>query len=158
MGLVVVSSKNINFLIKNDQLDHIIANLLATGQYKHILQDISYRLHDPFIKQVPHLRHTDNHQFCTFYLSFWSESLSILTVVDPMVEVLDLVTWNNNLMEDCFDPAATDVMSISYKSKLVVGRQLLPKILVQSAKPNYPMYVPSVPYLIDALLDQMRYR
>ncbi|KAI9763497.1 MAG: hypothetical protein M1839_006445 [Geoglossum umbratile] len=139
MGLAVVSSENIDFLIKDDQLDHIVADLLATGQYERIPQDISYRFCDPFVH-------------------FWSESLYMLTVADPKVEVPDLVAWNDNLMEDRFDPAATDVMSISYKSKLAIGCRLLPKILAQSAESNYPVYVPSVPRLVDALLNQVIYR
>jgi|SRR5579862_3613784 len=75
-----------------------------------------------------------------------------------MVEVPGLVAWNNNLMEDRFDPAVADVASVSYKSKLAAGRRLLPKTLAQSPEPNYPVYVPSVPRLIDALLDQVRHR
>ncbi|KAH0565360.1 hypothetical protein GP486_001243 [Trichoglossum hirsutum] len=158
MGLAVFSSENIDFLIKDDQLDHIIADLLATGQYERIQQDLGCRLRDPFVKQVPRLRHTDSDQTNTLCISFWPESLYMLTVVGSMVEVPDLFAWNQNLVEDRFDPAAADVMSVSYKSKLAAGRQLVPKTLAQSAESSYPVYVPSIPRLVDALLDQVRYR
>jgi hypothetical protein len=69
----------------------------------------------------------------------------MLAVVSPTVEASDLVAWNDNLIEDHFDPIATGAMSISYRSKLAAGRRFLPKILAQSAESNYPVYVSSVP-------------
>ncbi|KAI9764136.1 MAG: hypothetical protein M1840_008696 [Geoglossum simile] len=157
MGVAISSTENVDFLIKDDQLGDIVADLLATGQYERIPQDLSCRLRDPYVNQVPRLRRTDNHLFHTLCLSLWSESVYKLAVDGPVVEVPDPFAWNNNLVEDRFDPVAADVVSISYKSRLAAGRQLLPKIPAQSPESKYSVYVPSIPRLIDALLDQQRY-
>ncbi|KAI9773524.1 MAG: hypothetical protein M1839_002060 [Geoglossum umbratile] len=158
MGVAVSSSENVDFLIRDDQLDHIITDILATGRYESIPQDLNCRLHDPFVKQVPRLRRTDNHRFHTLCLSLWSESVYMLTVTGPVVEIPDVFAWNNNLMEDRFDPAAADVISTTYSSRLADGYQLLPRTLAQSPESKYPVYVPSIPRFVDALIDQVRYR
>jgi hypothetical protein len=158
MGLAVSNSGNLDLLIKDNQLDYLVADLLATGLYERIQQDLSFRLHDPFVKQVPRLRRSDDHPLHDLSLSLWSESIYMLSASSPVVEVPDPFAWNNCLMEDRFDPAAADVVSTSYQTRLAAGRQILPKILAQSAESKCPIYVPSIPRLIDALLDQIRYR
>ncbi|KAI9782357.1 MAG: hypothetical protein M1839_005230 [Geoglossum umbratile] len=158
MGLPVSSSKNLDLLIKDNELNHILADPLVTGQYERIQQDLSYRGHDPFVNQVPRLRRADNHPFHDLCLSLWSESVYMLAAAGSTVEVPNLFAWNSNLMEDRFDPVAADVISISYRTRLAAGHQILPNILAQNAESSYPVYVPSIPRLIDALLDQQRYR
>jgi hypothetical protein len=158
MGLPVNSCDNLDLLIKDNQLDNVIADLLATGQYERIQQDLSYRLRDPYVKQVPRLQRTDKHPFHDLCLSLWSESVYKLMAAGTMVEIPDLFAWNPNLMEDRFDPVAVDVISISYQTRLADGRQILPKTLAQSTESKHPVYAPSIPRFIDALLDQQRYR
>lgn len=158
MGVAVSSSDNLDLLIKTSQLDDIIADLLATGHYERIDQDLDYRLNDPYVKQVPRLRHTGQHPFHDCCLSLWSEAVYMLSVAGPMVEVPDLFARNRNLMEERLDPAAADVISISYQTMIEAGRPILEKILAQSSESKRPVYVPSIPRFIDSLLDQHRYR
>lgn len=61
-------------------------------------------------------------------------------------------------MEDHFDPAAANVVSISYQTVVEAGRPVLRRVLAQSSGFKRPVYVPSVPVLIDSFLDQQRYR
>jgi hypothetical protein len=158
MGVAVSSCDNLDLLIEDNKLDHIIADLLATGQYERVQQDLSCRMEDSFVKQIPRLKRIDDHPFHTLCLSLWSESVYMLTTAGSVVEVPDPFAWNNCLMEDRFDPAATDVISISYQTRLAAGRKILPDVPAQSAESKRPIYVPSVPRLVDALHDQIRYR
>jgi hypothetical protein len=158
MGLPV-GSNNLDLLIKDCQFDQILADILGTGQYERIQQDLRYRLSGPLSRQVPRLQHIDEeHPFHRISISLWSESEYILSTDAPMVEVPDLFAWNFNLMEDRFDLAAADSPSVSYKAKIAAGWQLVPRTLSQSPGSEYPIYIPSIPCLIDAFLDQYRYR
>lgn len=48
-------------LLKTNLLDNIIAKLVVTGQYERIDQALKYRLHDPYVKEVPRLQfHSDD--------------------------------------------------------------------------------------------------
>jgi hypothetical protein len=148
----------LDLLIKDNKLDHIVADILATGKYERVQQDLSSRLGDPYVKQVPRLRRTDEHPFQNLCLSLWSEAAYMLVASGPMVEVPDLFARNRNLMEDRFDPVTADVVSISYQTMIAAGHSILPEMLAQSPEPKCPVYVPSIPRFIDALLDQQRYR
>jgi len=81
----------------------------------------------------------------------------MLQVAGPLVEVPDLFAWNRNVMEERFDPVAADVASISYQTLLKAGRQILGPVLAKSSESKIPVYIPSIPRFVDALLDQYRY-
>jgi len=148
----------LDLLIKDAQLEDMIADLLATGQYKRVEQNLNYRWDDAYVKQVPRLRYTGEHAVLYSCLSLWSETVYMLSADAPMVEVPDVCAWNPVLVEDRLDPAAADVISISYKTRMAAGDQILPRALAQSLDTHVPVYVPSIPQFTDALLDQQRYR
>lgn len=85
----------------------------------------------------------------------------MLSVDGEKVEVPDPHAWNVVLMEERFDlrPSWAQADSIGYTTRIANGVQNLPPVRAQSADmPKYPVYVPSIPRMLDALLDQARYR
>jgi hypothetical protein len=63
-------------------------------------------------------------------------------------------------MEERFDLHLSwaNAVPISYTTKTATGLRILPEIRSQSADKKYPIYIPSIPRMLDALLDQARYR
>jgi hypothetical protein len=84
----------------------------------------------------------------------------MLNVDGEKIEVLDPHAWNVVLMEERFDlhPSWAQAVSISYTTRKANGVQILPLALAQSANMKYPVYIPTIPRMLDALLDQARYR
>jgi len=84
----------------------------------------------------------------------------MLNVDGENIEVPGPHAWNVVLMEECFDlhPSWAQAVSISYTTRITDGVKVLPPILAQSADIKYPIYIPTIPRILDALLDQARYR
>jgi hypothetical protein len=86
----------------------------------------------------------------------------MLNVDGETIEVPEPHAWNVVLMEERFDlPSWAQAVSISYTTRITDGVKILPPILaqsVQSANMKYPIYIPTIPRILDALLDQARYR
>jgi hypothetical protein len=140
-------------------MEAIKADLLATGQYELVEQNLDFRLYDPYTRQVPRLQlRTDNN----FYpcISLWSEHVYMLNVDGEKVEVPETHAWNVVLMEERFDLHITwaNAASIGYTTRTANGVKILPTIRSQSADIKYPIYIPSIPRMLDAQLDQTRYR
>jgi len=140
-------------------MEAIKADLLATGQYELVEQNLNFRLDDPYTRQVPRLRlKTDNN----FYpcISLWTEHVYMLNVDGEKVEVPETHAWNVVLMEERFDLHITwaNADSISYTTRTANGVKILPTIRSQSADIKYPIYIPTIPRMLDAQLDQARYR
>ncbi|KAL3689378.1 hypothetical protein R1sor_015687 [Riccia sorocarpa] len=156
MGVRVCPEYNFDLLIKDSQLDDIIAKFLATGLYERVEQDIKYRLRDPYVMQVPRLRRIDQHPFRYVPLNLWSESIYMLPVTSPLVEVPAPMGLIINLVEDRFD-LIPGGRSISYETVLARGLPIVPNKLALSAEFKVPVYIPSIPPFIDALLDKIRH-
>ncbi|KAL2614049.1 hypothetical protein R1flu_025741 [Riccia fluitans] len=144
MGLRVTPAYSLDLLIKDCQLDGIIADLLATGLYERVEQDLNYRLNDPGVKQVPLLRRIDGHYFPDRPLSLWAESVYMLSTTTQLVEVLAPIALNINLVECRFDPVPS-VFSVSTQTKLAAGVKILPQLLALSSDFKCPVYIPSIP-------------
>jgi len=76
----------------------------------------------------------------------------MLSVDGEKVEVLETHAGNSVLMEERFD------IHPSWVADSRRGRQDSATIRSQSAEIKYLIYVPSIPRMLDALLDQARYR
>ena len=84
----------------------------------------------------------------------------MLQVDGEKIEVPNPHAWNFVLMEERFDlhPSWAQAASISYTTKITNGVKILPPTLAQSPDMKYPIYIPTIPRMLDALLDQARYR
>ena len=154
-----LQSQDLDLLIRDSEIEAIKADLLATGQYELVEQDLRFRLEDPYTLQVPRLRlKTDNN----FYpcISLWSEHVYMLNVDGEKVEVPETHAWNVVLMEERFDLDISwaNAVPIGYSIRTANGVMILPAIRTQSADKKYPIYIPSIPRMLDAQLDQVRYR
>lgn len=69
---------------------------------------------------------------------------------------MECSAWNVVLMEERFDlnPSWTQATSISYTSRLADFIQILPPRLAQSPGNGYTVYIPTIPRVLDALIDQ----
>ncbi|KAI9826018.1 MAG: hypothetical protein M1826_006816 [Phylliscum demangeonii] len=134
-----------------------MAELIATGQYEPVDHDLSDPLRYGHTLQIPRLRCRTRLGIYS-HLTLWSETAYHLSCDAAMVEVPDFMAWNVVLVEDEFDPVGPDADSISYHSRQAAGIRILHWVLSQTAVRRRPIYVPSIPVFIDALLDQQRYR
>ena len=143
-------------------MEAIKAELLDTGQYELVEQNLDLRFSDTYTRQVPRLRLNKTEDNISYNcISLWSERVYMLAVDnDGKVEVPDPHAWNVVLMEERFDlhPSWAQADSIGYTTKKANGVRILPPVRAQSADMKYPVYVPSLPRMFDALLDQARYR
>ncbi|KIM41655.1 hypothetical protein M413DRAFT_444912 [Hebeloma cylindrosporum] len=157
MGQRVAPREDLDLLIRDSELEGIKTDLLATGRYDLVEQNLAYRLHDPYTQQVPRLRLKPDSSEC---ISLWSESVYMLNVDGEKIEVPDTEAWNVVLMEERFDvdPSWANAASIGYTTRIGDGVKILPPIRCQSADKKYPIYIPTLPRMLDALLDQSRYR
>lgn len=133
-----------------------MSDILATGHFEHVDQDISYRFEDPYTRQVPRLRDTRCAPGPFTCINLWTEAVYMLRVehAEP-VAVLDIHAWNINLMEERF-ATVPETASITFSTLTDRGCRILPKI--QSSARGVRFFVPSIPRICDAILDQLRYR
>ena len=135
-------------------MNEILGDLLSSQQWKEIPQILENRLGDPYVKQVPRLARIDQRGGC---ISLWTEEIYCLSVDGKVVDVPDLIARNTILIEDHFDPGPE---SRTYTRQALTDKGLswLPPQLIQTGKHRTPIFVPSIPRMIDACLDQARYR
>lgn len=142
--------------MKDSQADAILNELLATGHFERVDQDISHRFDDPSTKRVPRLRDTRSALGPFNCISLWTEAVYLLQVerAEP-VAVMDIQAWNPNLVEERF-ATVPETAWITFSSQMGRGTRLLPKI--RNSARGVPIFVPSIPRFCDAILDQLRYR
>lgn len=104
--------------------------------------------------RVPRLARIDQRGGC---ISLWTEELYCLSVDGKVVEVPDLLTRNSVLIEDHFDPRS-ESRTYTRQALTDMGLSWLPPHSIQIGKHRTPIFVPSTPRIIDACLDQARYR
>lgn len=147
-------------MIRDSEIEAIKADLLATDQYELVEQNLDLRFSDTYTRQVPRLRLKTTDNILYNCISLWSERVYMLNVDGEKIEVPDPCAWNVVLMEERFDlhPSWAQAVSISYTIRMNNGVMVLPPILAQSTDMKYPIYIPTIPRILDALLDQARYR
>jgi hypothetical protein len=147
-------------LIRDSELEAIKADLLATELYELVEQNLDLRFSDTYTRQVPRLRLKTNDNPSYNCISLWSERVYMLSVDGEMIRVPDPNAWNVVLMEERFDLHLSwaRAVSISYTTRIANGVKVLPPTLAQSTDMKYPICIPTVPRILDALLDQARYR
>lgn len=93
-------------------------------------------------------------------ISLWSERVYMLKVGGQKIQVPDTHAWNTVMIESRFDlhTSWARTPSISYSARIADGVTFLPPIFSQSALMDYPIYIPTIPRMLDALLDQARHR
>jgi hypothetical protein len=147
-------------LIRDSEVEAIKADLLATGQYEPVEQNLDLRFSDTYTRQVPRLRLKTNCNTSYYCISLWSEGIYMLNVDGEKIEIPDPNAWNVVLMEERFDLSLlwAQAVPISYTTRIADGVKVLPPILAQSTDTKYPIYIPTIPRMLDALLDQAHYR
>lgn len=140
-------------------MQSIEADLLATDRYELVEQNLQLRLSDTYTQQVPRLRLKTNDNTSPYCISLWSEHVYMLDIDGEKIEVLDPIAWNVILMEERFDlhPSWAQASPIGYTKRRANGVMILPPTLAQSAYAKDPIYIPTIPRMLDALLDQARY-
>ena len=132
-----------------------MAELLATGCFEQIDQDLSYRMQDTYTKQVPRLRDLRCKPLYFACVNLWTESVYMLQVEDAEpVAVKDVYAWNANLVEERF-ATVPETACITCSTQSQSGTMIVPKIL--SSSRGVPVFVPSIPKMCNALLDQLAY-
>ena len=147
-------------MIRDSEIDAIEADLLAIDQYELVEQNLNLRFSDTYTRQVPRLRLKTYDNTSYYCISLWSERVYMLSVDGEKIEVPDPNAWNVVLMEERFDLSLfwAQAVPISYTTRITDGVKVLPPILAQSTDMKYPIYIPTIPRILDALLDQARYR
>lgn len=140
-------------------MEAIEADLLATGGFERVEQNLKLRFNDPYTQQVPRLRRKPDPRISYKCISLWSEDVYMLDVDGERIEVPDALAWKAVLIEDRFDlrPPWAQADSISYSTKIADGVQVLAPLLTQSADMKYPICIPTIPRMLNALLDQVHY-
>jgi hypothetical protein len=108
------------------------------------------------MRQVPRLRGGLSPTYGC--ISLWSESTYMLAVDGGKIEIPDPQAWSVVLMEERFDPnpSWTHDTPISYTSMVADGVRVVPPNPAQSTDVNYPVFIPTIPRILDALMDQVR--
>ena len=89
-------------------------------------------------------------------INLWPEALYMLRVDNAkLVHVDDIYAWNVNLVEEKF-AAIPEVIYTTFTAATERGAKLLPPVL--SSARAVPIFVPSIPDICDAIIDQLRYR
>ncbi|PGH06084.1 hypothetical protein AJ79_06618 [Helicocarpus griseus UAMH5409] len=146
------NSTDYDFLVRDSQLDAILATLIESGEWKQIEQDLSSRSEDANVTQVPRLRRLVREPV---YISLWPEKIYFLSVDDPKIQVPDVTCLDRALIEEHFDPKLGYPLT---KSDLEARKtRILPKQLARRENTS-PVFIPTIPRMINALLDQDRQR
>lgn len=84
----------------------------------------------------------------------------MLKIDGEKIEVPDTHAWNVVLMEERFDLHLlwAQAAPIGYTKRKAGGVRILPLVRAQSTHMKYPIYIPTIPRIVDALLEQTRYR
>ncbi|ODH45859.1 hypothetical protein GX48_08058 [Paracoccidioides brasiliensis] len=136
------------------QLEDILTAFLAWGEWEQVEQDLLTRYNDPWVNQVPRLRRSVREPV---HISLWPEKIYSLSVDNgPKIQVPNVVTrWDCVLMEELFDPRLDHPIT---KTALEArSNRIIPERLAQRNNKS-PIFIPTIPQMIDALLDQDRYR
>ncbi|KAI9651423.1 MAG: hypothetical protein M1829_003013 [Trizodia sp. TS-e1964] len=160
MGLRVFPTEDLDLLIRDRDMEAIKSDLLATHQFKLVEQNLNLRLNDSYVGQVPRLRFNPSVISAYNCISLWSEAVYMLRVEGGKIEVPDPHALNNVLMEERYDldPSWAQADSIGYSTRRANGVRILPHALAQSTKPPYPVYIPTLSRMLNALLEQANYR
>jgi hypothetical protein len=82
----------------------------------------------------------------------------MLSVDGEKIEASDLHARNVVRMEERFDLSLSwaQAVPISYTTMITDGVKVLPPILAQNTDLKYPVCIPTIPRMLDALLGQAR--
>ncbi|EEQ89584.1 hypothetical protein RJZ56_000232 [Blastomyces dermatitidis] len=141
-----------DFLVRDSQLDDIVSAFIASGEWEHAEQDQLPRSNDSHVNQVLRLHRSTREPI---HIRLWPEKLYFLSVDGPKVQVPNVVSWDCVLMEEYFDPEIGYPLT---KTALEArNTRILPRNLAQRENSS-PLFIPTISRMIDALLDQERYR
>ncbi|KAK2813882.1 hypothetical protein FQN50_000283 [Emmonsiellopsis sp. PD_5] len=141
-----------DFLVRDSQIEDILTAFIASGEWEQVEQDLSTRLGDPYVRQVPRLRRSVREPV---YISLWPEKIYFLSVDGPVTQVPNVDCSDYVLIEEEFDPGHDHPLT---KPALEArGTRIVPKCLAQRENTS-PIFVPTITRMIEALLDQDRYR
>jgi hypothetical protein len=170
MGSAGMMNDTCDLLVRNSALESIASNLVETGHWEvHTPGPEELVPTSPLDKTDADLvlRRTEiKHQSEYQYLSLWSETTYRITVDScPVVEVPNIYPWYKILIEEKWHPAIdrggwwygphlhpnTKVTNLpECATQPTIFSKWLPRR--KSASNNYPVYVPSLPAYIDALI------
>ncbi|KAI9827947.1 MAG: hypothetical protein M1826_006143 [Phylliscum demangeonii] len=154
---LITGVQDVELLVRDKDIGSIVADLIATGHYELDDHNPADPLRYGHTRHVPRLRRRCDLGLYTHF-TLWSETMYHISCDVPLVEVPDVTAANEFVVEDEFDPGGPDAPSLSIRSRQAAGVELLYPVVAQTAGCARPVYIPSIPVLIDALLDQERHR
>ncbi|MCJ1470784.1 hypothetical protein MMC07_009431, partial [Pseudocyphellaria aurata] len=85
---------------KCSEVNTFLADLLVTGRFDLIEQNLQLRLCNTFVRRVPRLRHRTNGFTPCSSISLWSEHVYMLNVIGEKIEGPGSYAFNSVIMED----------------------------------------------------------
>ena len=142
-------------MVRDSQVDDILKDLVASGKYKRVEQDLPKRSKDKYTSQVPRVRCVVGEiDFC---VSLWTESVYFLSVEGDKVEVPNPIPHQAVLIEDHFNlqPEIWRFHRCFTEQKV----PFVPLVLAQSPSDDgLPIFVPTISRMLDGLLCQIKCR
>lgn len=142
--------------MRDSQVDSIIRALLATGYYARVEQDLSWRRGDSYAKQVPRFHDTRSGSGKQGnYINLWTESVYKLRVDNTeLLPVPDIQAQNAYLVDERF-AGVPKTMQLTLDANQALGINTVPR--VRSSSKAVSIYIPSLPNICDAIIDQWSY-
>lgn len=165
-----------DIVVRNHQLIEVVHDLIQTGhwvvfdaqaapQENHCLEKFGsndQRFLNHCCEADAVLERVDQHIDTFARLRLWSEDSYRIRVDEcPLVEVPDLYAWNTFLVEEKYHPASNRTDGWWYGPDTLTNTQghiVLPPNKPRGRSPNNttPIFIPSIPTFLDALVDQKR--
>ena len=148
---ILTKSQDVDILIRMEQLDSIIDDLIATGKWEEIGPSLE-RQRSAFHKDISRLRRQFEGVDGELCLSFWTKQKYRLDVDGAKVEVPDCYSQNRPLVGERFDPKESGGPNLLYTE----GVKFVPPVPARSKECNAPIFVPTIPRFLEADLDRWR--
>lgn len=174
MGSRGCFDKAFDIVVRNHQLTDIVHDLIQTGHWvafdtqaaRQEMESTDSHHHQRYLNHCFEadavLDRVDQHDNAFARLRLWSEHSYHIGVDEcPLVEVPNLYAWNPFLVEEIYHPASNRNDGWWYGPDTLTNRGerelILPNLpRGKSADNTTPIFIPSIPAFLDALVDQIR--
>ena len=141
--------------MRTSQLDAILTALLDSGKWERTERDRNCYFYAA-AREAPVLKRIGVEE--PYHLSLWTENRYCLSVDDDQkIEVPDIFAWVPVLVQEEFHP---DPEKLRYGPRLLTkteGVRFLAPNLARSTEQKTSIFIPTIPRMLDALLDQARW-
>ena len=136
-------------LVRTSEISDILDELLASGRWERSeTLPISSVALEQRVFRIKSL-HKDG-----LFMTLWTEAIYHLSVDGENVEVPDCVAWNPVLIEELYHP---DPENLIHGPSLSRNIRHMPPYLARSSQ-RVPIWIPTVPRLLDALINQAQFQ